>query len=138
MNKVYVVTRGEYSDYDIEAIFTNREAAEKYCAVHPNIYGDEPMIEEWYISDGSEIECEKVYRAIFFSMTENGLLSSVDMKYSINPFTLDICKDRHEYDWTIRGISGYIPVNKTFIDSEAAKKIVFDHLAKWKAEQAGL
>lgn len=120
MNKVYVVTRGEYSDYGIEAIFTNREAAEKYCAVHPNIYGDEPMIEEWDISEGTEIECEKVYRAIFFSMDDRGRLDSIEMKYSIEPFALDICKDRHEDDWIIRGISGYIPVNKTFDDTEAA------------------
>lgn len=138
MNKVYVVTRGDYSDYGIEAIFTNREAAEKYCAVHPEIYGDEPMIEEWYISDGSEIECEKVYRAIFFIASEDGSLHSAEMKYSIKPFVLDICKDRREDDWCIHGISGYIPVHKTIKDQSVLGKIVFDHIAKWKAEQAGL
>lgn len=138
MNKVYIVTRGDYSAYGIEAIFTNREAAEKYCAVQPNTYGDEPMIEEWGISDGSEIECEKIYRAIFFRMDYRCRLYNIEMKYSTKPFTLDICKDRHEYDWKIRGISGYIPVNKAFNDTEAAKKIIFDHVAKWKSEQAGL
>lgn len=138
MNKVYVVTRGEYSNYGIETICTNREAAEKYCAIHPDLYGDEPMIEEWYISDGSEIECEKVYRAIFFSMNENELLLYFDMKYSIKPFVLDICKNRHEANWTIHGISGYIPVNKNIEDRKAAEKIIFDHVAKWKSEQAGL
>lgn len=138
MNKVYVVTRGDYSAYGIEAIFTNREAAEKYCAVHTNTYEDGPMIEEWGISDGSEIKCKKVYRAIFFSMDYSCRLCNIVMKYSTKPFTLDICEDRHEDDWTIRGISGYIPVNKTFDDTKAAEKIIFDHLAKWKAEQAGL
>lgn len=62
MNKVCVITRGEYSDYGIETIFTNREAAEKYCAVYSNVYGDEPMIEKWNITDGSEIECQHVYK----------------------------------------------------------------------------
>lgn len=138
MNKVYVVTRGKYSDYGIESIFTNREAAEKFCAVHPNIHGDEPMIEEWDISDGTEIECEKVYRAIFFSLYYDDRISYIDMKYSTKPFTLDICKDRST-DWYImQGISGYIPVNKRIEDTEVVKKIIYDNVAKWKAEQAGL
>jgi len=131
MNKVYVITRGVYSDYGIEAIFTNREAAEKYCAVHPIEYWDEAMIEEWDISDGSEIKCKKVYRAIFFRFNDNGTLYSVKMKYSTKPFTLDICKDRN-------GISGYIPVNKNIEDREVAKKIIYNYVAKWKAEQAEL
>lgn len=33
---------------------------------------------------------------------------------------------------------GNIPVSKTITDDEKAKKIIFDHLAKWKAEQLGL
>ena len=138
MNKVYVITRGEYSDYAIEAIFTNLEAAEKYCAVHPIEYGDEAMIEEWDISDGSEIECEKVYRAISFSMSENGRLYSTEIKYSTKPFILDICYDRYANRRITREISGCIPVNKSIEDREVAKKIIFDHVAKWKAEQAEL
>ena len=31
---VYVVTDGEYSDYHIEAVFTDKEQAELYCATH--------------------------------------------------------------------------------------------------------
>lgn len=51
---------------------------------------------------------------------------------------LDICKNRREYDWTIPGISGYIPVDKNTKDEKVAKKIVLDHFTKWKAEQAKL
>lgn len=32
MDKIYVVTSGCYSEYQIEMIFTNLEDAEKYCA----------------------------------------------------------------------------------------------------------
>ena len=38
MTKVYVITRGEYSDYGIERIFSTREAAEKYCAMDNDKY----------------------------------------------------------------------------------------------------
>lgn len=138
MSKVYIVTSGEYSDYRIESIFTNREAAEKYCAVYQNRYDDEPMIDERDITDGSEIDCEHVYKAIFFSMGKSGSLYYADMRYSTKPFVLDICKNRHVGCWPIYGISGYIPVTKTIISWDVKKKIIFDHVAKWKSEQANL
>ena len=31
--KVYIVTDGDYSDYHIEAVFTNKEKAETYAAL---------------------------------------------------------------------------------------------------------
>lgn len=138
MSSVYVVTRGEYSDYCIEAIFTNQEAAEKYCAVQSNGRGNDPMIEEWNASDGTDIKCVKVYRAIFFIMNDNGKLSCTDMRYSDKPIPFDIRKNRSEPWCNIRGISGYIPVNKSIEDAEVIKKIVYDQVAKWKARLAGL
>jgi hypothetical protein len=50
--KVYVVTEGCYSDYHIEAVFTDLEQAEIYCATHK---GD---IEE-YETDEHHFETEK-------------------------------------------------------------------------------
>lgn len=32
--KVYIVTRGEYSDYQIESVFLDKEKAEKYIDTH--------------------------------------------------------------------------------------------------------
>jgi len=34
MDKVYVVTQGEYSDYGIVAVFSAKEKAQEYCRVH--------------------------------------------------------------------------------------------------------
>jgi len=34
--KVYIVTSGVYSDYQIEGVFSNREAAEKYASIVPD------------------------------------------------------------------------------------------------------
>ncbi len=49
---VFIVTRGEYSDYHIEAVFSNREDAIKYCALHNDDY--EPCeIEEYEMDEYS-------------------------------------------------------------------------------------
>lgn len=144
MDKVYVITTGEnFCDYKIKAIFLNREVAKKYYAAHYIQYMDgeeaDLKIEEWDISDDSEIKCNKIYKAIFFSMDEyKEVLYEYEMKYSKEPFVLDICRNRHEYEWYIDGISGYIPVDKNIDDWKVAEKIIFDHVAKWKAEQAEL
>lgn len=41
MQKVYVVTSGEYSGYCIEKVFLNKSKAEKYCKYHKNYYIEE-------------------------------------------------------------------------------------------------
>ena len=136
MSKVYVITRGEYSDYGIERIFNTREAAEKYCAVDRDEY-DSPMIEEWNLEDGSNIICPNVYKAIWFAEGYHGF--SFEIKYSDKPFMRDIQKDRKVKFGCISGISGYIPITKEIENkAEIIKKIIHDNIAIWKAEQAGL
>ena len=136
MSKVYVITRGEYSDYGIERIFNTREAAEKYCAVDRDEY-DSPMIEEWNLEDGSNIICPNIYKAIWFAERYHGF--SFEIKYSDKPFMRDIQKDRKVKFGRISGISGYIPIAKEIENkAEIIKKIIHDNIAIWKAEQAGL
>lgn len=151
MQKVYAITRGEYSDYHIEKIFSTREAAEKYCAVDADKY-DEPMIEEYYLENGSEIQIDRVYKAIFFQVIPawthgnrpvDRVLSS--MKYSLSPFPTDIQENRkveEKYGNIIaayKGISGWIPVAETpDLHDKKVEKMIRDRVAKWKAEQNGL
>ena len=143
-NKVYVVTRGEYSDYGIEHIFSTREAAEKYCTIDKNKY-DEPMIKEWNLEDGSNILIEQVYRAINFTLADKADSNPVwEMQYNDSPFTFEINKyNRGGYYYyygekIITYFGGTIPVSKTIETDEEASKIIFDHIAKWKAEQLNL
>ena len=44
--KVYIVTRGSYSDYHIEAVFLSKEKAEYYVKYNSGSYYDTPYIEE--------------------------------------------------------------------------------------------
>lgn len=151
MQKVYAVTRGECSDYCIEKIFSTREAAEKYCAVDTNKY-DEPMIEEYYLEDGSNIQIDRIHKAVFFQVipvgthrhgTVDRVISS--MKYSLSPFPTDIQENRKvekRYGGgivTYEGISGYIPVTETpAVHDEKVEQMIRNRVAKWKAEQNGL
>lgn len=58
MNKVFIVTSGCYSDYQIEAVFSTNEKAEEYIDSHR--YPDEFRIEEYCIDDEISIE-EQTY-----------------------------------------------------------------------------
>lgn len=145
MAKVYVVTSGVYSDYRINCVFATREAAEKYCATWEYKY-DEPRIEEYELEDGSNIEVEHVYKALKFDMRhayrdDKVYIADIGMKYGVNPFEE---KTRRKEKMTMRNgekielYCGVIPVNNTITSEEEAEKIIFDHLAKRKAEQMGL
>lgn len=141
--KVYIVTRGEYSDYYIEKVFSTREAAEKYVAIDSG-KDDEPQIEEYDLEDGSNIRIDRMYKAVFFQVLKrwDGTEYVVfEMKYGTSPFPSDICVGRKADSGAVyKGISGYISVNKnmTEADKEKVEKMVFDRVAKWKAEQNGL
>ena len=53
MDKVYVVTSGEYSDYRIVKIFTDKAKAEKYAELYQktDCWADNTQVEEYEIYD---------------------------------------------------------------------------------------
>lgn len=146
MAKVYIVTCGEYSDYSIHSVFSSREAAEKCCATwEQGGLWDAPRIEEYELEDGSNIKIERIYKAIVFDMCyvyyRDEIRVDFDMAYGIKPFEEKINrkeKTRIRDGETIELYYGTLPVNKTVETEAEAEKIVFDRLAKWKAEQMGL
>lgn len=52
--KVYIVTEGSYSDYHIEEVFTNKEQAELYCAIHEDCRIEEYEADECKIDGKAE------------------------------------------------------------------------------------
>nr|WP_296955237.1 hypothetical protein [uncultured Mediterraneibacter sp.] len=148
--KVYIVTEGEYSDYHIVGVFATREAAEKYCAVHGNysVYGDPINIEEYELQDGSNIQCDKVYRYIKFELQDVFKLDSSDeifvkIDYSVVyeiglsakhiPLNIKCKVYYHDRKRKFVTYSGTIPINSHIEDPEKIKKIIYDHVAKYKA-----
>ena len=111
MNKVYIVTSGTYSDYAIEEVFDNREDAEKYICLHDNDSYLDMRVEEYDIYKNAELKNVKVHYGIYFIMRENGI-NFFDIVYDNKPIETNI--------------------------KDVVKKIVYDAVAKFKAEEAGI
>lgn len=115
--KIYIVTKGEYSDYHICNVTTDYEKAKRYKEVY---------------SDDWEEACIEVYKD-----EENG---KENYCWTYNPNTnivemIDCCNPEQVYvsRWgTIAWVTVYAPNEK-----HAIKKAQ-DMIAKYKAEQVGL
>lgn len=69
MKKIYIVTTGEYSDYQIVTCFSSKKKAEKYCAIKNDsdkwskYYVEEHDVDSADVDDN--IKVRYVYRAYF-------------------------------------------------------------------------
>ena len=141
MSKVYIVTSGEYSDYHIDAVFTEREKAEQYCAVNNKCgeYSDFHNIEEYDVDKANDSKTEVVYafhvdptrkptvEEIYY--LENGKIDAFKKKVKGWSRSGDILKDYYSLDRFV-----FLREN----NPEKAKKIVVDRVAKAKAEKEGI
>ena len=131
--KVYIVTSGIYSDYQIHAVFTDREKAHVYCALyHQKIrrYADNYEIEEYETND-VKIESQKKPGVLYSFWTDRNRKSVHFYKYYI--FKEDV------EDFCEKMISH--KEDTVFLEKEndeKAQKIFFDRKAKEKAEREGL
>lgn len=66
MNKIYIVTCGEFSDYDIAAVFSTKEKAEEYV----DCYGTDFRVEEHDIDTPVEKK-ESIWRVCINTETYN-------------------------------------------------------------------
>jgi len=127
--KVYIVTSGEYSDYGINRVFTDKERAELYCAMHEG--GCDPyFVEEWETDDVEISTTKPYYRRWEAKITPSGLLLWIG----------DACtfteKNSIEKYRNYNGSWFYIVIATLDKDKteDEAKKIIFDRLAAWKCE----
>jgi hypothetical protein len=138
--KVYIVTDGEYSDYMIERVFSNREAAEEYKKWH-NIHNE---IEEYEIYD-EPFTKEDGEPAMFIRV--QGIVypeAVVDLRYDIrhNMIRLNRSNSRGAgiSDYHRSGVFTiynyhYIPADKWDLEKYKNKftKALYDLAAKAKA-----
>lgn len=136
MNKVYIVTSGAYSDYAIEKVFDNREDAEKYICLYNNDGYWNMRIEEYDICKNAELKNVKVHYGISFIMRGNRI-NSFCIVYENKPIETNINGSEHTRS---KSYYGTLPLsNKNiFKDKDAVKKIIYDAVAKFKAEEAGI
>ena len=136
---VYVVTSGCYSDYEIDAVFTSIEKAEKYVIAHAS---DDDIQIEIYDSDSInvDIDLKNIYRAIKYHSTWS--FDYVEYEVADRPFERAFSVKTFDDD---KGIShkyvreAIIPIRRTKDCSEEhLLKIARDECAKYIAEREDL
>lgn len=101
MNKVYIITYGDYSDYTICAVFSTRDKAEEYIQQH----GDTYRIEEYSVDE--EIEQSEIWSV------EIGL-------YSHKIKRCEWCDD----NWSRERVDKFRVFDPLFSDSEWSIKLL--------------
>lgn len=132
--KVYVITSGEYSDYWVNAVALTKEKAERICAMLNGSNGyrsDTATFDEY---DTDEIQCKTnedvclCYEAGF----DYGTLKNI---YWCKPF---YSFARNEIERMPAINADPIRISATFpkdMPQEKVRKIMYDRVAKWKAEK---
>lgn len=126
---VYVITKGEYSDYGIEAVTLEKEKAEELKRLYSDKW-NEAMIEtydtdDYYAKNGG-----------FYSV-RIGKKSAIEVRKINSVIPVD---DRNKvslrHDWRTNRENYFVYVKAK--DEEHAKKIGADLVAKYKAEKQGI
>lgn len=125
---VYVITKGEYSDYGIVAVTLEKEKAEELKILYSDSWG-EAMIET-YDTDDYYVENGRFY------IVEIGKKSAINVQ-EVGVISMD---DRNEVklitDWRTKKEKYVVYVKAN--DEEHAKKIGADLVAKYKAQEQGI
>lgn len=129
--KVYVVTAGEYSDYSIQHIFSNREAADEYVRDF-NLAGSyrDARVEEWEV-DRTSPRFGKLYRALWReTLDERGVeVWNHEEHAPIPPGGIVVTEHLHEYvGWVISAVGE---------DVTRVVKAVAERRARYLARETG-
>ena len=89
MNKVFVVTSGEYSDYGIDAIFSTRELAQNFIDAFKADKWHEMDIEEWDL-DPNEKHLKQNRKPYFLRINKEGKVTDLEVADSSYGFKQDI------------------------------------------------
>ncbi len=131
---IYVVTQGEYSDYGIHAVFTDKQQAMLYAACHNDDYYEPCMIEE-YEADSVKIDTDKElfekWQACFNSDSQ---LQDID---KLNGFFFKTPSEVNVNRWKggMYYVTVFLPLHST---KDKALKVICDTFTKWKYEQQEL
>lgn len=131
--KAYVIVSGEYSDYTVNAVFLDKEEAERAAEIANRKGGcwyDDHRVLEFDIGVPCDLEKFDLYSAY---LDKEGHVTHASKCSWL--FSDEINKVR-VFTGPYRQSDYRIDVYAT--DAEHAKKIAADIFAKWKAEQEGI
>ena len=113
--KYYVVTRGEYEDYEIVGVTADKDWAERYCAIH-----EDCTAEKYEMKAGLEMTPEELMIP---------LNTEVIVKWDVATETADICaSSRTTQDATKWTVDHVLLTNRGACGSIFLKKIFFGKL----------
>lgn len=141
---VYVITGGEYSDYHIGGVEVDKEKAERLCAefnsfwfndrdigvndIH--LYSNSLYRIEEYDTDDDQMEMQNEVKRIFGMRDSGDFVRGYLVSVDINQ-----CSVKQHGGFKYIEIIATLPKD---ISDEKAKKIMYDRIAKFKAERAGV
>lgn len=123
-DKVYIITKGDYSDYHICAVTLDEERAEKLRKMYSDSIND-ANIEEYVPNEAKPI----FLYGVQFSRDGNV------MSYRADEYDL---KDEGYVEYEYDGYEQYYVVWVKAKDEDHALKIAQDRLAEYKAKEAGI
>lgn len=127
--KVYVITKGEYSDYHICAVTTDEETAKKLADKYSDSY-DDAFIEDFDTDDAEMgLTGKKLFQCKFYLDNSEISIEEVESWEGIRSEHFIVKKTYH-------GDSLYVKVNAD--TKEEALKIASDKFAKYRAEDMNL
>jgi hypothetical protein len=121
---VHLVTSGEYSDYRVDAVYLDRDLAERAVALYAP--GDDAQVKTMPVQIGLPVKAARILH--FYRKTSD----TVDAhEHPSRPVWSDERRevDVHEDDGVIM-VEGY--------DQVRVAKVLEERAARWKAEQAGI
>lgn len=164
--QVYVVTSGEYSDYGINAIFSTAEKAQEYISMKEftNNY-ESYRINVWEVDEYHETECvnlvllndeiynfnslrfqiDYLYDAFddctdkVIEVTKDWIVDYFKKEFKYGSGNLEFDVDNFKFDNKMIKFPIYIVKGVLYNpNKDVMKKVVYDSIAKYKAEKEGI
>lgn len=157
--QVYVVTSGEYSDYGIDAIFSTVEKAQEYVSMREFIDDEYYRINVWNVDEYHETERVNLVLLNGEIYNFDSLKFKIDYLYDIfDDYTnrvievtkdwvvdylksenLEFDNDNFKFDDKMINFPIYIVKGIMYNpNKDVMKKVVYDSIAKYKAEKGGI
>ena len=137
--KVYVVTSGDWSDYGIDQIFLTKEKADLYVSVHKGSRVEEF---ETYDDNINKDNIYYIYTVNYFPETGacnvmpvevTEYFDGLEQREECEHIPRKMFKKRIDPEWY-----HMVFVNQQKFDEEKIKKIFFDKLMVYRAEEEGI
>lgn len=106
MEKVYVVTSGEYSDYGIDAIFSTQELAQKFIDVFSKDKWRSMSVEQWDL-DPIKTHLKQNRKPYFLRIDKKGNICDLELAENSYGFKEDIPEAEISYTADLKWMNIY-------------------------------